>query len=237
MKFDYRQQYHMYRRHLEQLMAKAQAPVAKVSLAVVGTMLTTAFLIVAAIRPTAVVIASLTREIADEKEISGKLDQKIQALQQAQQRLTALEPTIPLLGAAIPQQVEIELVIKQLEMLASEKGMVLLEINQPGLALKVNPNALASSKKSPQVYSLPVQLSIGGSEQAVRQFLGDLEQLDRLITVSSVQLAWIPPDQRQERPYSTHATIKMDVFTMQPVNELEEKAKKPVPSGEEGLTP
>ena len=53
---------------------------------------------------------------------------------------------------------------------------------------------------------------MGGSEEEVRNFLGDLVKMDRLVLLKSVSLSVIPKDQKQDEPYQIKGSVRMEII-------------------------
>lgn len=228
MTFDYRSQYLEYRKYLDQLMKQVGSPVARASLAVVGALLFATFLAIAALRPTLVTIASLTRNINDERQTVSTLDKKIQSLQIAQKKLEDIKTRLGPAQVAIPDHVDIEGFTKELEILASQRGLVLLEVNQDGFLLSNGVAPTSQPGDIPKVSIVPVRVVVGGTEEAVRSFIADVENLDRLVVIATANFTEIRLEERKDRPYPISADLLLQIFTTQ---QLEERAnKKPVAS-------
>ena len=114
MTFDYRKQYQEYRQYIDSIVEKAKAPAARVSLAVVGTIIFTGFLAVFALKPTLTTVAGLWKEINTEKEIIIGLDRKLKLLQTAKQNYDQASSRLYLLDRAIPTTIEVENMAKDL---------------------------------------------------------------------------------------------------------------------------
>lgn len=227
MTFDYRSQYREYRKYIEGLKQKVKTPTAQVSLAVVGTILFAAFLAAAALRPTLVIIASLVRDINLERQTIEALDRKIRALQVAQQRLERTQHLMGPATVAIPGELDADVFIKEIELLAFEHQLKLLTVDQREFMLYAEKSIASSNDEPLSIQSIPASLTIGGSEQSIREFLADLERLDRLVVVGSVQVTSVPPGNRQDRPYAVNATVVMSIYTSQHVLDQKRPVQKP----------
>lgn len=212
MTFDYRKQYQEYRHYIDSLVEKAKAPVARVSLAVVGAIAFTVFLAVFALRPTLITIAGLWKEINIEKTTILALDKKLKLLQAAKQNYDQVSSKLYLLDNAIPKTVEIESMAKELEMLASENGLATLEFREENFWL-LSPS---SENLPPSVSGIDIKISVGGQESGIRNFAGNLEKLSRLAKINAITLRAVPEKERIERPFPVYATLGISMFTSQP---------------------
>ena len=215
MIFDYRTQYHEYRRYLELLKQQARSPVAQVSLTIVGTLFLIGFLGMLAIRPTLATIADLTRSIHDEKRNIDLLDRKIRSLQLSQQKLESLRDRIPLLAAAVPETVDFTGIVRRIEILASEHRLAVVEFTHADVLLYPPSTPTVTIERPLAAFPVPVSLTVGGDEESLRRYIEDLERLDRVGRVTLVRLDVVPPKSRRERPFPLSATITMEFFTTQ----------------------
>lgn len=212
MIFDYRKQYQEYRHYIDGLVAKTKAPVARVSLAVVGAIVFTVFLAVFALRPTLITIAGLWKEINIEKTTIAALDRKLKLLQAAKQNYDQVSSKLYLLDNAIPKTVEIESMAKELEKLAADNGLATLEFGEENFWL-LSPS---SENLPPGVSGIDIKISVGGQEAGIRSFVGNLEKLSRLAKINSITVRAVPEKERIERPFPVYATLGISMFTSQP---------------------
>lgn len=215
MTFDYRTQYHEYRKYLERLKQQVKSPVAQVSLTIVGTFFLVGFLGMVAIRPTLFTIADLTRSIDDEKRNVDLLDRKIRSLQLAQQKLESLQNELPSLQTAVPETVDLIGIARRVETLAQEDGLVLLEFTQSDVFLHPIGIPTVTIGRPLTASSIPVNMTIGGDEEGIRRFIDDLERLDRIGRVTLTRLDVVPPKSRREQPFPLVATVAVEFFTTQ----------------------
>lgn len=227
MRFNYRTQYREYRQYLDQLRQRVNSPVAQVSLAIVGTLLLTALLIMIAIRPTVTTITGLVKDISDEERVVLVLDRKIQSLQIAQRRIEQLKPKLSIVHTAIPSIPDLEGIARRLEVLARDHGVVLLEFTQEDLFVYPVAVPTISIEKPMKIHAIPVRIALGGSEDSIRTYMDDLERLDRIGSIDSVRLSAIPPKARMERPFPVYGDIHVNFYTTHPVGELEQSNQRP----------
>lgn len=198
-------------------MKQAQTPVAQASLALIGTLLFAAFLAAAALRPTLLTIASLTRSVGDERKTIATLDKKIQLLGVAQKKLETMKGQLEPANIAIPDNVAMEDFIKEIEVLAKGHELALLEIRQEGFPLSSKAVPTPQPGRIPTVSKIPVRIVVGGAESAIRAFIADLENLDRLVVVTTTNLSGVKIEERKDRPYPLNADISLEIFTTQVV--------------------
>lgn len=213
MIFDYRKQYQEYRQYIKSLVEKVKTPATKVSLAVVGTITFTGFLAAFALRPTLITIAGLWKEINTEKEIIIGLDKKLGLLQTAKQNYEKNSSRIHLLDRAIPKTIEVETMAKDLELLALENGLITLEFKEGNFWL-LSPQPADNFPIS--IFGLDVTMSVGGQESQIRNFVGNLERIGRMVKIQSMTIRSVPESERTQRPYPVYAMMGITIFTSQP---------------------
>lgn len=162
---DYKTSLARYRRYLATVQ---QQPLLKASLYLVLSLLLIIILIWAALRPTLITIASLSGDIKQQAEIEKKLDVKISQISQAQQVLSANEAKLIVLNQALPVGEEFSTWGKRMEDLAQEERVFLTGV----------------SLENYQDFSLTVQ----GNYFQLRNYLGRIENLRRLMKIESTQI-------------------------------------------------
>jgi Tfp pilus assembly protein PilO len=189
MAISFRSGYYQYRRYFTSISALYQKKQYRAYAGLVLSLFTIAFFAFFAIRPTLVTIASLMKEIEDKEMIAQKLEEKINALSRARNEYDAISAELPLIEDALPQKTNPSLLVRQIETLASQNGVVLQSIQvgeAPLLGEKeYKPQSTEAKLKEKGLSALNFSLSISGSYQNLKNFLQDLEELRRLITPSS----------------------------------------------------
>ena len=216
MIFDYRKQYQEYRQYISSIVEKARTPATRVSLAVVGTIAFAGFLAVFALKPTLITVAGLWKEINTEKEIIVGLDKKLQLLQTARQNYEQASSQFYLLDRALPVTIEIENMANDLEFLASENSLNALEFKEGNFWL-LSPPADSSLAN---IFEVNISMSVGGQESQIRNFVGNLEKMGRMVKIKSISVRSVPETERIERPFPVYATIGISMFTSQNVSEI-----------------
>lgn len=234
--FDYRTQYHLYRQFLELLKKRIKTPVAQVSLAIVGTLLFIALLIATAVRPTAVTIAKLLKDIKDEQEVISLLDRKVSSLQIAQAKLEGLQDTLYVADRAIPNTVDLSGIARRLELMAMDQRISMLEFSQEK-DIQPAQVALTPGTQKIQAYAIPIRVTLGGNEDAIREYLAAIERLDRIGMVGKAQMNTVQPESKKNQPYQVYAQIDVNFYTTQPTSDekesvASEKQTQPEPAKE-----
>ena len=190
------------------LTERVKKPMAQASLALVGTLVLIAVLGILVMRPTLLTVSSLIKEIRDEEKLVQALDDKFRALVAVEGLMEEINQELPKIDWTIPRDQEFEIFAKEVEILAKEKGLSAVEISQAGF--RFNREELAGSLG--KVNFLEVSVTVGGSEEEVRNFLGDLVKMDRLVLLKSVSLSVIPKDQKQDEPYQIKGSVRMEII-------------------------
>ena len=161
---DYKNSLVRYRRYLQ---SAQEQPMFKASLFLVLSLLLIIVLVVVALKPTLVTIASLWGEIKQQREVEKKLDKKISALIVGQQLLLENEERLALLDEALPAAAQYGKWGKRMESLASQSGVKITVI-------------LEDEKK--------FTITAEGPYAQLRLFLGRVENLRRLMTIENMQI-------------------------------------------------
>ena len=121
---DYKSSLVRYHRYLQSVQKQ---PMFKASLFLVLSLLLIIVLVVAALKPTLVTIASLWGEIKQQREVEKKLDRKIENLKAGGKLLSENEERLALLNEALPAAVQYGKWGKRMESLASQSGVKTLK--------------------------------------------------------------------------------------------------------------
>ena len=165
-----RSSYHQYYSRLKMVIER---PTTKVSGLGILTVFTVVGFTIFAILPTFKTIASLKREIEDAKTVEAKLQQKIHSLTQAEDLYAQAAANVSVLNQALPAEPEFERLAWQLQWLAGQDGVTIIN----------------GSFSEFQTDFIPVSLGIRGSYLAIKAFVADLNRLDRLIAVEEITIS------------------------------------------------
>lgn len=195
MAVSFKSDYHHYRRYFTSISALYQKKEVRVYTELILSLLTVAFFSFFAIRPTLVTITSLVKEIGDRRMIVQKLQEKINALTLAQNEYTAVYSELPLVEEALPQKPDLSLFVRQLETVTVQNGVTLRTIQFGQVNLRGSPTEAKPVEKE-GVSEVPFSLSVSGNYQNLKSFLQSLEDLRRLVVVSS--FAFKPGEKEEE---------------------------------------
>jgi len=190
MAFQYQENFRRYGHFYRNARKYAQRPEVLIPTSFILALFTISFFAVVAIRPTAITIATLWREIQEKKTIQATLEQKITKLEEAQARYATLEEELSLLDRALPETPKFPHLAKEMEYLTLSHGLLTDSGRYETLELWVK-EASASTSIGTHAFTLVVR----GPFIKLRPFISDLERLDRLLAIDMVT---IQPSQKQE---------------------------------------
>lgn len=205
MAADYRTTFRRYGRFYKNVRQQMQRKEVLVSTNIILTFFSISFFAVFAIRPTALTISKLWREIKDKKTVQTQLEQKISDLSEAQSALASMEEDLILLDNAIPPTVEFSGFVRTIEYFASTHGLLIS--SSRFLNIKLYASEEEASASAAQIETHSFSLGLKGSFSDIRSFIADLEQLGRLISITNVSMQ---PSRRQEREGVFDLVIGMD---------------------------
>ncbi|MFH0863562.1 MAG: type 4a pilus biogenesis protein PilO [Candidatus Gottesmanbacteria bacterium] len=138
-----------------------------------------------AIKPTVVTIAQLQRQISDSKLVEQKLQEKINALSQAQVAYEAVKPDLGVIMSALPSNAQFPTLIKGFEKISAESGTTLVNLNFQSINLTdVSKEATGAATETPVTFSL----TAAGDYNQLSDFIRKLSFLDRLATIESLNI-------------------------------------------------
>lgn len=178
MAFNYRTEYHRYRQYYLNLRQYYQRPKAKVSFFVLLSFFTVVFFSVFAIRPTVTTIGLLVREIEDKRNIDKSLEEKLQALDNLQGQMVAIQSELPLILSLVPESSDLGRLMQEFELIAGQQTVVLLSVEfQP---VKLTETQITARDEARMIN---FSLTVGGSFDTLTNFLNSLETLDRMVAL------------------------------------------------------
>lgn len=159
-------------------------------LEIILSLITIILFAVFALRPTVLTITELLRVIETKQEVIGKMDQKIQDLNNAQQLYVQEASRIALLSTAIPNDPGPDLLMRQMEGVAARNSLALQNITV-GETTLVGQEDKGSSDKTIAGGAKAVSFSVSGSNSFLTliQFLKDLESMRRPAKIDGVSLS------------------------------------------------
>lgn len=156
------------------------------------TILTVTFFAAFAIRPTAVTIFSLIKELEAKKQLTATLDNKISSLFAAQSTLADITPRLNLIDESLPAKPSLGWFLGQVQALAESRGIKLRSMAvEPFELLGGQPLEKSDKNKTPltgepSIVSHPFTLTAVGSYSSLYEFLFDLESLRRVVIINGM---------------------------------------------------
>lgn len=158
-------------------------PVAVVSFELFLSIGAIIFFAVFAIRPTLSTMSDLVKEIEDKRKLNTQLTQKASALNLAQENYSALQDRLPVLDEAIPKGVDMAHTLKIIEKAASDQSLVITNLTI--LEIPQDPPVDAPISELER-QSMPIQLTVSGSYEAIRNFTNQLQGSRRSFTIDRI---------------------------------------------------
>lgn len=146
------------------------------------TLLASIILVVFALGPTLSTIASLQKQLEDDKFVEQKLREKINNLSVLQQKYSAIEPDLPTIYDALPKSSHIPLLTAQIQAVANETGVKVS--NYQTFQAEVSHAAVSTKKFATYNFSVTVQ----GTYQNMSSFMDRLVNFQRIVTIESVSI-------------------------------------------------
>lgn len=183
-----------YARYYRRVTMVYERPEIKASLEVIFSVFMVVLLIFAAIRPTLTNLAALQKRITDKESINTKADRKIAQLFAAQTQLDEFSSVLGLYDSAVPEKFNYVDQLGRVELLARANNLQVDLVSMPGIILSGEGKGAGewSSKllkpDSERIITSSVDFQVSGKPKQVRDFLVQLEAMDRLTTIKSVNL-------------------------------------------------
>lgn len=150
---------------------------------IILTLLASIILAVFAVGPTLSTIVKLQKELDDDKFIQQKLQEKINNLSILQQKYTSIQNDLPFVFNAIPKSSQIPLLIAQLQGLANETNVKI--INFQTFPVGVSDTVVLSKKFS----SFDYEVTVGGDYQSMLNFLDKISKFSRILTINGILIS------------------------------------------------
>jgi len=179
MAFNWQTEFNRYRRYFTDVRRFYRQKKVRVYTEIVFSILTIAFFLFFAIKPTVVTITGLIKEINDKKMVTQKLEEKISNLNLAQQEYLSVENDLYLINQALPEDPQVSVLVRQIEGLCLKTGVSLEGIQYSSLDIR---NKIVKNNK-PQ--SIEIKLVVSGGYQNLKNFLYSLNNFRRIFQIDS----------------------------------------------------
>ena len=154
-------------------------------LSIILTLTASIVLGIFALLPTLSTITTLHKQLKDYKFVEQKLEEKINNLSVLQQKYSNLEKSLPIIYDAVPKNSQIPLLIAQLQVLANESSIQL--VNLQTFQVDVSHASLSTKKFA----SYGIGVSVKGSYQNMLIFINKIVNFQRIITIENISITKI----------------------------------------------
>jgi Tfp pilus assembly protein PilO len=159
------------------------SPVALVSFELFLSIGVIIFFAIFAIRPTLLTMSDLIKEIEDKRQLDTQLSQKVSALNIAQENFAILQNRLFVLDEAIPSGADIAHALKIVEKAASDQNLAIYNVTVLEIPQTPPPETPITQLER---QSLPIQLSVSGSYEAIRGFAEQLQNSRRTLIIERI---------------------------------------------------
>jgi Tfp pilus assembly protein PilO len=146
-----------------------------------------------ALKPTALTIINLLREINEKRQTLASLTQKLNNLQTANNLLTQNQSIIPDINTAVPDSPNPDTLSKQVEGLSAKDSTNILGItvNQVALIGSFSPTKSSSGLKPlpKNAREMPFSISISGNYPSLISFIKDFSNLRIVVAIDSLGIS------------------------------------------------
>jgi Tfp pilus assembly protein PilO len=190
MAFDYKKEYERYKRYYQSIEPALAKPANRAYTAIIFSFLVVSLFGWYAIRPTMQTIFTLKREIVDKTDIDKKMEDKISALIEAQAAYQDMERDLPLIDQALPVQSDAVRAARDLSALAADSRVTItaLSISAIPLSSDTGPGTGTITALN-KLASFPVSLSVTGAYPDIKNFIGGILNLRRIMQIDSMIFA------------------------------------------------
>lgn len=180
-----------------------------------------------AIKPTAIAIISLNKEIRSKQETIQKMDAKISNLQKTQQLIQQEQDRIKLLDKAIPLKPEAESFIHELAGIATLNNVNIASINIENLTIigQTQQKKNSSFKVPEGINMITFSSSFSGEFGNLNEFINKLENFIRPLTFEQLSIT----KSKEENELNLNITINVPYY--QPINNTQ--SQKTIPNNKE----
>lgn len=140
------------------------------------------FLGLFAINPTLSTIAKLKKELADNRFVDQKLQEKINNLSVLQQKYNLIQADVPVVLASVPQGPEVPLLLGQMQSIAKNSNITFDSLQS------FQVEAVSSSTNQNKYSSFSFSASLQGSYNDVIKFLSSFVNMQRVISIDTLSI-------------------------------------------------
>ncbi len=191
MPYNYKTELQRYRKYYQSIEPLLKRPSARAYTTVVFSFLAISLFGLYAILPTVQTILYLRREITDETNTNKEMDNKINALIDAQAYYQEIESLVPAVDQALPPDPDAVPIVVQLRNLASQSGVLISSIQLPSVPLlgkdTLNPSAHSSNGSSKQqMFNLTI--AVKGTYPMIKAYLDGIINMRRIVAINGITI-------------------------------------------------
>lgn len=177
-------------RYYRRLRMVYQKPEIAAPVEVILSVFVSLFLVMTAIRPTLVTVTELKKKITDQEQVEKKLDVKITKLIGAAKQLEEFNDSLVLFEKAVPKSKTYGDLAKKIELVAIEQNVAIESMSFSSVVILGEEETKNREwvDGGAKVKEFSVNFSVLGGEMAVENFLREIENLDRVTVISTVEL-------------------------------------------------
>ena len=146
------------------------------------TLFASIILIIFAVNPTLSTISNLQKQLTDDNFVEQKLSDKINDLSILQDKYSQVQPDIPVVLAAIPQNADVVGLVSQVQSVANKTNLSLIGFQT--FQVESTPGSVIGKKYS----SFDFSLSATGDYQGMVNFMNVMVNIQRILTISNVSI-------------------------------------------------
>lgn len=156
----------------------------------VASIILVAFFMIFALSPTVNTILTLQKKIAEQKKLITNMDEKIANLVTAQENYSQIQSSLTSVLLALPLNPSPQAIISGVNEFASGSGATVSDLQFQDIPLSKDTIKAAQQQilDSTGLPTVNFSLTVSGPMDKVRTYLGDLENLSRLIHLKSLSV-------------------------------------------------
>jgi Tfp pilus assembly protein PilO len=182
-------------------------PVARVSLALIFSIIAVIFFAVFAIRPTLQTMSDLVKEIEDKRALDEQLTQKIASLNTAQTQYELFSKQFYLLDEALPKTAQITQALKIVEKIASDNQLIIQNITISAVPSELVTASAGNATRS----TLTFNVDVLGDYLQIREFIEDLMDSRRMMIVDQVNFS-LGSTRQQQRALTAMIRVNLPYY-------------------------
>jgi len=182
MKINLKNKLPNYKKNLSKAKKLSKEPLFKASANLILSLVLIIFLALLAIKPVLITITKLYRQIQQAQEINQQMRRKVAALKQLRSTYPQIEQNIKLVDKCLPKDVSFPIFAKKINYFIFTNNLELQSHNFGQF------NILSSAIKRDRG-KVVFKITLAGSFKNVKNFIKDIENMDRIIKINSLSLS------------------------------------------------